>query len=247
MGYISENLMDGEKVLYEGRLSAWALANWIAPGVVMIPFIFAGEWWGTTVFCLGVGMMTAALIQMATTEMAVTSERVIAKRGWISRRTTEISLSRVEGVEVNQTINQRLLGYGNILVSGVGSHKAQIRGVAAPLHFRKAFLTALEERESDMRGREDGKAKNDAADAQAMEGASEQQAVATQKDDKPATGVRSFEEELRGIVAQVNGIWVVLSKDELLSFVQKWKSKDHRALALVALNEEADALKNLTE
>ena len=153
MGYISENLMEGEQVVYEGRLSVWALTKWFLPGGLMVPFLFVNQWWGTTVFVLGVGMMTAALIQLATTEMAVTTERVIAKRGWIARRTTEISLSRVEGVEVNQTIQQRLLNYGHILVSGVGSHKAQIRDVQNPLGFRKAFLIALEESEGITRGK----------------------------------------------------------------------------------------------
>lgn len=43
----------------------------------------------------------------------------------------------------------------------------------------------------------------------------------------------------------MNGIWVIVSKDELLKFVQRWKSKDQRALALISLNEEADVLKDL--
>lgn len=240
MGYISDNLMEGEEILYEGRLSGWALAKWIGPGFVMMPFIFSGQLWGAIVFAMGVGMLTAALIQMATTEMAVTTERVIAKRGWISRRTTEISLSRVEGVEVNQTINQRLLGYGHILVSGVGSHKAKIAGVANPLLFRKAFLTALEERENETRGREDGKVRAEPAEAhrRGTEDALQAKAAANGSS-------RSFEEELKEIVAEVNGIWVIVSKDELLKFVQRWKSKDQRALALISLNEEADVLKDL--
>lgn len=151
MPYIDENLMDGETIIYEGRLSFWALAKWAVPGFLMTPFIFSQAIWGFTVFALGIGMMTTALIMFATTEMAVTSQRVISKRGWIARKTTEISLARVEGVEVNQTIVQRMLDYGHILVSGVGSHKAKIADVASPMSFRKAFLTALKEFEDSSR------------------------------------------------------------------------------------------------
>jgi len=75
--------------------------------------------------------------------MAVTTQRVIAKRGWIARRTTEISLGRVEGVEINQTIFERMFNFGDILVSGVGSHKARIDDVSDPMSFRKALLTSL--------------------------------------------------------------------------------------------------------
>jgi hypothetical protein len=68
---------------------------------------------------------------------------VIAKRGWIARKTTEISLGRVEGVEISQSIVERMFNFGDILVSGVGSHKARIDDVSDPMSFRKALLTSL--------------------------------------------------------------------------------------------------------
>lgn len=254
MGYISENLMKDETIVYEGRLSVWALAKWLVPGIVMITFIFANAWWGTTVFVLGVGMLLTALIQLATTEMAVTSERVIAKRGWIARRTTEISLSRVEGVEVNQSINQRLLNYGHILVSGVGSHKAKISSVAAPLEFRKAFLLALEQRESGEKVTAGGRdaiervqveANRDEKEAEAQAAEVKLRSSAAVEDRGARTGnegAADFDEELRGLVTMVAGSWVVLDKSDLIDFVVKWKDLDGRALTLLRLNEDADVL-----
>ncbi len=245
MGYISENLMEGEQVVYEGRLSVWALTKWLLPGVLMVPFLFVNQWWGTTVFVLGVGMMTAALIQLATTEMAVTTERVIAKRGWIARRTTEISLSRVEGVEVNQTIQQRLLNYGHILVSGVGSHKAQIRDVQNPLGFRKAFLIALEESEGITRGKQDGKVDSTRSVVESSVQQDHQASAEIVRAADAGGDPGDFESELSQIVTLAHGGWVAVSKEELLAFVQRWQSKDARALTLVGLNEHADVLKAL--
>jgi uncharacterized membrane protein YdbT with pleckstrin-like domain len=144
MSYINDNLMDGERVIYEGRLSIWAIAKWMVPGFLMSPFVFVSMSWGTLVFAMGVMLMSIGMIHFATTEMAVTSMRVIAKTGWIARKTSEISLARVEGVEVTQTMTQRILNFGHILISGVGSHSAHIRNVAEPMEFRKAFLTAVQ-------------------------------------------------------------------------------------------------------
>lgn len=149
MSYISENLLGGEKVIYEGRLSVWAIAKWMVGGFVLTPFIFSDNRLGFFIFAMGVVMMCVGMVQFATTEMAVTSMRVIAKQGWIARRTSEISLARVEGVEVVQSVVQRLLDYGHIVVSGVGSHSANILNVAEPMNFRRAFLVALQEFEGN--------------------------------------------------------------------------------------------------
>jgi len=62
MSYIDDNLVQGEDVIYEGKLSFWAIAKWAVPGFLMVPFLFANEVWGTFVFVLGVLMMCVALI-----------------------------------------------------------------------------------------------------------------------------------------------------------------------------------------
>lgn len=150
MSYIRSNLLEHEEVIYEGRLSIWAVAKWMLGGFLLTPFIFSENRLGVFVFAMGVVMMCIGLVQFATTEMAVTSMRIIAKQGWIARRTSEISLARVEGVEVVQSVTQRLLNFGHIVVSGVGSHSANILNVAEPMNFRRAFLVALQDFEGKL-------------------------------------------------------------------------------------------------
>lgn len=144
MSYIDNHLIQDEHVLYEGQISLWSLSKWIIFGVMGIAFVFYRSVWVLLPFALGVSCLIWAFIQFVSTELAVTSKRVIAKYGWVARRTVEISLGRVEGVEVQQSFAQRILGYGSVFVSGTGSHKARIANVHDPMAFRQAFLNALD-------------------------------------------------------------------------------------------------------
>src|SRR5580698_2720361 len=71
-----------------------------------------------------------------TTETDVTNLRVVHKTGFIKRRTFEMSLDKVESVDVDQSILGRLLNYGNVTVRGVGEGAETIHTIASPLDFR---------------------------------------------------------------------------------------------------------------
>jgi uncharacterized membrane protein YdbT with pleckstrin-like domain len=71
-----------------------------------------------------------------TTETDVTNLRVVHKTGFVKRRTFEMSLDKVESVDVNQSILGRLLNYGDVTVRGVGEGAETIRTIASPLDFR---------------------------------------------------------------------------------------------------------------
>ena len=64
---------------------------------------------------------------------------IIIKVGLISRRTLEMNLSKIESVNVNQSVLGRLLGYGTIVVVGTGGSKEPFAVISAPLEFRKKF------------------------------------------------------------------------------------------------------------
>ena len=54
-----------------------------------------------------------------TTETDVTNLRVVHKSGFIKRRTFEISLDKVESVDVTQSIMGRMLNYGDVTISAL--------------------------------------------------------------------------------------------------------------------------------
>jgi uncharacterized membrane protein YdbT with pleckstrin-like domain len=82
-----------------------------------------------------------ALIQRATTELAVTDRRVIYKVGIFQRHTMEMNRSKVETVGVDQSILGRLLGYGTVVVRGTGGSFEPVRFIGDPLAFR-SHITA---------------------------------------------------------------------------------------------------------
>jgi Predicted membrane protein len=77
------------------------------------------------------------MINKWTTERVLTNERYIQKIGWISRDTEEMSLDRIEEVNLNQSLLGRILGFGTVEISGTGSGKITLRYIDNPLIFQK--------------------------------------------------------------------------------------------------------------
>jgi uncharacterized membrane protein YdbT with pleckstrin-like domain len=146
--YIDDILQPGEKVLYSTN-AHWvfylpAVAAWtVAIAFLVVSRMIASE--TAVLVCLSLAAISAivALYKMLTawfhrwtTETDVTNLRVVHKTGFIKRRTFEMSLDKVESVDVNQSILGRILNYGNVTVRGVGEGVETIRTIASPLEFR---------------------------------------------------------------------------------------------------------------
>ena len=57
------------------------------------------------------------MINKWTTERVLTHLRYIQKTRWIKRDTEEINISKIEEVDLKQSILGRILGYGSIEIS----------------------------------------------------------------------------------------------------------------------------------
>lgn len=73
-------------------------------------------------------------------EIAVTDRRIIFKEGLIRRETTEMNMTKVESVNVDQSILGRMLDYGDITVRGTGAGLSPLRMIQNPLAFRNAVI-----------------------------------------------------------------------------------------------------------
>jgi len=151
--YIDDILQPGEKVLYSTN-AHWmfylpAIAAWI--GAIFL-FVLSRQTVteGIVLLCLSASAVVAivalywtakAWFHRWTTETDVTNLRVVHKTGFIKRRTFEMSLDKVESVDVNQSIVGRILNYGDVTILGVGEGKETIATIASPLEFRN-FITA---------------------------------------------------------------------------------------------------------
>lgn len=72
-----------------------------------------------------------------TTERAVTNQRVIQKKGIISRNTEEIIFQNIETVTVHQTVMDRLLNTGTVTVTGRGGIQIEFGAIDDPLEVKK--------------------------------------------------------------------------------------------------------------
>lgn len=72
-------------------------------------------------------------------EFVITNRRIVIKEGFIARRTFEMNLSKIETVNVDQTVMGRMLNFGSITIIGTGGTKETFHNIARPMDFRKAF------------------------------------------------------------------------------------------------------------
>jgi uncharacterized membrane protein YdbT with pleckstrin-like domain len=73
----------------------------------------------------------------STTELAVTSKRVIAKSGIIRRNVIDVANGKVEGVTYHQGIMGRIFGYGSVVVRGTGVGQVPIPFIGQPDYFKQ--------------------------------------------------------------------------------------------------------------
>ena len=119
MSYISQTILPGEQIRYEAHF------HWLEKfGALVLCFVVVGFFY---------------IIWMWCAEMAITDRRMIYKRGWIIRRTEEISLHRIEEVNLRQSILGRILGYGKVQVRGMGGGNITLPTIGSPMRFKQAL------------------------------------------------------------------------------------------------------------
>jgi membrane protein YdbS with pleckstrin-like domain len=91
-------------------------------------------------FLIGLLWLLVRYLRWISRVYAVTSRRVILQKGIFSRDFDEIPVLQVRGVDVRQTVGQRILGYGTVRVSSEGGSplgNEDWRGIPKPFRFQK--------------------------------------------------------------------------------------------------------------
>jgi uncharacterized membrane protein YdbT with pleckstrin-like domain len=152
MNYVTRVLQPGESVVHLSRIHPivflpavlWflaALVLFIAALSMDGDFRIGGEALAVFAVIFGLAAGLPALIRRATTELAVSDRRVIYKSGVLARHTLEMNRSKVESVDVDQSVLGRILGFGTVVVRGTGGSLEPIRMISDPLTFR-SHITA---------------------------------------------------------------------------------------------------------
>jgi uncharacterized membrane protein YdbT with pleckstrin-like domain len=127
--YVENTLIKDEQIIYTGKISLWPQLHLIIAGFICL-------------FLMGIGLIfwLIAFIRYKTTELAFTNKRVIAKFGFISRKTIELNLTKVESIQVNQSIFGRIFNFGTLIISGAGNPQDPIPYISNPMTFRRVFM-----------------------------------------------------------------------------------------------------------
>jgi uncharacterized membrane protein YdbT with pleckstrin-like domain len=152
VGYIDKSLGKSETLVYKAAFPhIYYMAAWTAV-VLVVAFAIGTGYCAYThtalygiVFLVGLIATTTALVRLIpiwTTEIGVTSQRLIVKRGMLSLSTDELQLRAIEQVNVNQGVMGKIFGFGRVDVHGTGKDCMKLPVIAAPLDLVKTLEDA---------------------------------------------------------------------------------------------------------
>jgi membrane protein YdbS with pleckstrin-like domain len=152
MPYYTRVLQPDETVLVIGRLHWSIYARALVMLAIAVALLALSYWlsdpdWqlyaqfaAAGVAVRGLLLLFVAWLRRRATEIVVTDRRVIFKRGFLSRHTVEMNVSKIETVDVEQGLGGRLWGYGTVLIRGTGSGFEPLVGVGSPIALRNAIV-----------------------------------------------------------------------------------------------------------
>ena len=155
MSYIQQSLGEGETIIARARFpKLYFLAAWLMLLVplVLLPATLVRAQTQPDPYSVAAGLLLALgliqflrmMIRQWSIEIGVTSHRFVEKYGLLSMKTNEIALPNIEGVQVDQSIFGRLLGYGTVRIEGTGVDSVTTPAIADPVGFVRAIQTAKE-------------------------------------------------------------------------------------------------------
>lgn len=143
--YVNNSLISGERVEANATIS-WlsqfsylvlaglcALASAKAPGLNAFTAIF----------------VIIAILNVVTTELAVTNKKIIGKSGFIRRSSIDMPIAKCESIAVKQTILGRILGYGTVIAQGVGGNQVGVAFIKNPIRFRRVIMGVMDTVQGD--------------------------------------------------------------------------------------------------
>lgn len=147
MSYVQKVLLPGEEIVYSTKqhyVIFFQVLLWPILIACMLKVNYSNTLILGSLFLVMIFNFITVLIGYYCSEYAVTSQRIIMKVGFISRRSLEIFLDRVEGVYVEQSVAGRFLNFGTVIVIGVGSTKNFFPYTPNPLKFHGKIQEILQ-------------------------------------------------------------------------------------------------------
>lgn len=162
MSYVNDNLLPNEKIYLSASISPAIFIRPILVFILVLLFILVTQpaisdsdqfslilrsinCFFSAIFIFSTLMLfIEAFTIMKVTEFAVTNKRIIAKTGFIRRRTIELLLTKVESVGLRQNALGRIFNFGTIVITGTGGTRQGFRAIRNPLHVKNKIYQIIE-------------------------------------------------------------------------------------------------------
>lgn len=136
--FVEASLIAGETVEQKASIS-WLSQFWL---YVLAAFFICH----VVTIILAVLCISLAIMNVITTELAITNKKVIGKTGFIKRTSIDLPIDKLESINIHQGIVGRLLGYGQVKINGIGGNNVTIPFIKSPFDFRKTVMNLLEKK-----------------------------------------------------------------------------------------------------
>ena len=161
-------LRQNERELYEGRpswralMSFYALGIGVAVGVLVILGFLADNTGTGVVIAVVIAGLTLVIgyLRRIATKYLITTQRLRISRGILRKKVQETRLERVQNVNYEQGVLDRLLGVGNVDFDTAGTDDSEFRfeWVNGPEEVVRAVDQAVEEARAAASGQAPGQA-----------------------------------------------------------------------------------------
>ena len=158
-GYVEKTLASDEQIVYQAEFNwtfnveSWL---WVLVGALTVLFYFwlefsvgvpardllVGWWFAGAALAFALLFLIIHYIYLYTTEIIVTTFRLVFKTGWISRNTQEVSLNKIEEITLHQSVWGRIFGYGVVVIRGTGVGVIELPNLDNPIEVRKIIENA---------------------------------------------------------------------------------------------------------
>lgn len=157
-------LLEEEKVVFDLKPHFIAIIPSLLWGVLSVTasvfaydFVKEQGWdWGKTAVLVALGLAllmftVIPIMRWIFTNFVLTTDRIITRRGIIAKQSKEIPLERINDVAFNQTVFERMIGAGDLLIESAGERgQERIYDVRKPEEVQREIYRVSEENQNRM-------------------------------------------------------------------------------------------------
>ncbi|MEM4781228.1 MAG: PH domain-containing protein [Halalkalicoccus sp.] len=142
-----------EEVLWAGHPSPVAYAGGYLLGALLVVVGAVGALAmesygivGVAAALVGLGLLALTHLRRISTGYVITSAEVYHKEGLVSRDVTQIRYERIQNTSFSQSVPERLLSYGDVIITSAGTGEVEIvlRSVPEPARLKRLLSEGLD-------------------------------------------------------------------------------------------------------